>query len=228
MTDSTLSIWSLVLDANWIVQLVMLMLLLASVFSWALILQRGWFLRRMDRLSKKFVKCFWEAEDLAPLYRDMANVRRRLMNGPSQVFVEGFEAFSRMHQQGARPEDVMASTERMMQVAQQREQARLEQHLGVLATIGSVSPYVGLFGTVIGIMNAFRGLALTQQATLQSVAPGIAEALVATAVGLFAAIPAVVAYNRFNGRIDELMTRTELFAQEFAGVLHRRSCRQGD
>ena len=141
-----------------------------------------------------------------------------------QIFHAGFKEFSRLRQQGsADPDAVMAGAERAMRVALAREEEYLNKHLPFLANVGSASPYVGLFGTVWGIMNSFRGLASVHQATLASVAPGISEALIATAMGLFAAIPAVIAYNRFSARVDMLLNRYETFADEFSGILHRQA-----
>lgn len=220
--DDKLSIWSLVLEASFIVQLVMLTLMAASFLSWVMIFQRRAALARAKKAFKKFEDRFWSGVDLGQLYRE-ANATPNLESGAENLFRAGLKEFTRLTQQGsADPEVVMNGVQRAMRVAMSREEERLERHLPFLATVGSTSPYVGLFGTVWGIMNAFRGLANVQQATLASVAPGIAEALVATAIGLFAAIPAVVAYNRFSAQADGLLASYETFADEFSSILYRR------
>lgn len=220
--DDKLSIWSLVLEASFIVQLVMLTLMAASFLSWVMIFQRRAALSRAQKAFKQFEDRFWSGVDLGQLYRE-ANANPNLESGAENLFRAGLKEFTRLTQQGsADPDVVMNGVQRAMRVAMSREEERLERHLPFLATVGSTSPYVGLFGTVWGIMNAFRGLANVQQATLASVAPGIAEALVATAIGLFAAIPAVVAYNRFSAQTDGLLASYETFADEFSSILYRR------
>jgi len=220
--DDKLSIWSLVLDASFIVQLVMLTLMLASFLSWVMIFQRRAALAKAKKAFKQFEDRFWSGVDLGQLYRE-ANANPNLESGAENLFRAGLKEFTRLTQSGAAdPEVVMNGVQRAMRVAMSREEERLERHLPFLATVGSTSPYVGLFGTVWGIMNAFRGLANVQQATLASVAPGIAEALVATAIGLFAAIPAVVSYNRFSAQADSLLASYETFADEFSSILYRR------
>ncbi len=225
MTDQ-LSFFVLVTEATVPVHLVILLLIAASVLSWILIFSRGAALRGARKHAEAFEAEFWSGVDLSKLYRD-GNARANDgagFHGLEHLFRAGFREFTRLRQQsGADPEAVMAGTERAMRVALAKEQEQLELHLPFLATVGSTSPYVGLFGTVWGIMNAFRGLANVQQATLATVAPGIAEALVATAIGLFAAIPAVVAYNRYSAQVDTLLGRYETFTDEFSGILHRQA-----
>ncbi len=220
--EDKLSIWSLVLNASLIVQLVMLSLLLASFLSWVMIFQRRRVFARANRAFKVFEDKFWSGIDLGQLYREV-NTQPNQESGAENIFRAGLKEFTRLTQQkSVDPDVVMNGVQRAMRVAMSREEERLEQHLPFLATVGSTSPYVGLFGTVWGIMNAFRGLANVHQATLASVAPGISEALVATAIGLFAAIPAVVAYNRFSSQAEQLLNSYETFADEFASILYRR------
>ena len=219
--DSELSVWHLIAQAGPLVQLVMLLLVLASVISWALIFQRIQVFRKARKAQRAFEEQFWSGMDLGQLYREV-NANPTPYSGMESVFRAGFREFSRLRQQSRDPDAVMDGVQRAMRVAFSREQERLEMHLPFLATVGSTSPYVGLFGTVWGIMNSFRGLATVQQATLATVAPGISEALIATAMGLFSAIPAVIAYNRFSARSDALLQNYETFAEEFSSILHRR------
>ncbi len=220
---SELSILSLITGASVLVQLVMGGLLLMSILSWTLII-RKWFALR-DALSnvKKFETEFWQSSELAALYQKVSKDLVRA--GPlARMFESGMREFQKSRQQ--RPGDSQAMLDgarRAMKANFQREIDELENGLSFLATVGSVSPYIGLFGTVWGIMNAFRGLANVQQATLAAVAPGIAEALVATAIGLFAAIPAVVAYNRYSHDIDRLANRCETFVDEYLNILQRHA-----
>jgi biopolymer transport protein TolQ len=217
-----MSMWYLIASASILVQLVMLTLVAASVVSWVMIFQRSAALRSAKNALDDFEDRFWSGIDLSKLYRQVTG-NPDTNSGLEQIFRAGFKEFSRMRQQaGVEPEAVMDAVQRSMRVAISREEERLEQHLPFLATVGSTSPYIGLFGTVWGIMNSFRGLATTQQATLAAVAPGIAEALIATAIGLFAAIPAVIAYNRFSARSEMLISRYYTFADEFSSILHRR------
>lgn len=218
----TLSIWSLIAEASVLVQLVMLILFLASLVSWVMIIQRGSYQRRAQRSLKAFEQQFWSGIDLSQLYRK-GNDGQLNVDGVESIFRAGFKEFSRLRQQlGADPDAVMEGTQRAMRVAVSREEEKLEMHLPFLASVASVSPYIGLFGTVWGIMNSFRGLASVHQATLATVAPGISEALVATAMGLFAAIPAVLAYNRYAARAETLSNGYETFAEEFSAILHRQ------
>ncbi|MDO6562570.1 protein TolQ [Amphritea sp. 1_MG-2023] len=218
-----MSIWSLVANASFVVQLVMLLLLLASVLSWVMIFQRHFVLRQAQQKLRLFEDRFWSGVDLSQLFREV-NADPDSDNGAENIFRAGLKEFSRLSQQsGVEHRDaIMEGAQRSMRVALAREEEKLEMHLPFLATVGSTSPYVGLFGTVWGIMNSFRGLANVHQATLASVAPGISEALIATAIGLFAAIPAVIAYNRFSAKTETLMNSYETFADEFSSVLHRR------
>lgn len=219
--ESELSVWYLIANAGVLVQLVMLLLALASIVSWALIFQRLQVFRKAKQAQYAFEERFWSGMDLGQLYREV-NSNPAPFSGMESVFRAGFKEFSRLRQQSRDADAVMEGTQRAMRVAFSREQERLEMHLPFLATVGSTSPYVGLFGTVWGIMNSFRGLAQVQQATLATVAPGISEALIATAMGLFAAIPAVIAYNRFSSISDALLKNYETFAEEFSSILHRR------
>ncbi|MEM7080667.1 MAG: protein TolQ [Pseudomonadota bacterium] len=215
-----LSIFELISNASLLVQIVMGLLALASVVSWMMIFQRWFFLRRTASEVEVFEDHFWSGIDLRQLYNELEGDDQ--LNGIESVFVAGFREFTRLSDQaGADAEAIMQGVQRAMRVAVTREEARLETHLPFLATVGSTSPYIGLFGTVWGIMNSFRSLANMSQATLASVAPGISEALVATAMGLFAAIPAVIGYNRFSARVEILMKRYEAFSDELTTILHR-------
>jgi biopolymer transport protein TolQ len=215
-----LSIFSLVLNASVLVQLVLLLLAFASLTSWVMIFQRMFALKRVQKSQDAFEEYFWSGIDLRQLYDELEPATHDL-TGMETMFVAGFKEYSRLSEQDADPEAVMQGVQRATRVALTREQAKLETHLPFLASVGSTSPYVGLFGTVWGIMNSFRSLANMTQATLASVAPGISEALVATAMGLFAAIPAVLGYNRFSARAEVLMTRYETFSEEFTSILYR-------
>jgi biopolymer transport protein TolQ len=217
-----LSLWRLILDASLIVQLVMVILVVASVLSWLLILVKARTIKAANRASDEFEERFWSGIDLAHLYDGIR--RKPDMSGMEHVFSSGFKEFLRTRQQ---PGHIVESTHRAMRVAISRESQELERYLQFLATVGSTSPYIGLFGTVWGIMHAFLGLSGAQQATLQMVAPGIAEALIATALGLFAAIPAVIAYNRFATDVDRLIGRLENFSDEFVALLARQSAGRG-
>ena len=220
MTEQ-LSLWSLIADATILVQFVMLLLFVASIISWVMIVQRGLYLRNAIRNLREFEDDFWSGVDLNELYHDSSAQSGN--EGLASVFRAGFREFNRLTQQSnADPDAVMEGTERSMRVALSREEEKLNRNLPFLASVASVSPYIGLFGTVWGIMNAFRGLANVQQATLATVAPGISEALIATAMGLFAAIPAVLAYNRYSASADTVFSGYETFAEEFSSILHRR------
>lgn len=219
--SESLSIASLILDASLLVQSVMMLLFLASVISWVLIVQRSMYQRAAKAALIAFEKRFWSGIDLNQLYRQGNS--HKVIEGAENIFRAGFKEFTRQSQQAdADPDVVMEGSSRAMRVALAREEEKLEAHLPFLASVASVSPYIGLFGTVWGIMNSFRGLANVHQATLATVAPGISEALVATAMGLFAAIPAVLAYNRFSARAEVLTNRYETFAEEFSSILHRQ------
>ena len=219
MTEQ-LSIFELIANASLLVRAVMALLALASVVSWMMIFQRWFFLRNALVEIDTFEEHFWSGIDLRQFYGELEHEEN--LNGIESVFVAGFREFQRLSEQaGADAEAIMQGVQRAMRVAVTREEARLETHLPFLATVGSTSPYIGLFGTVWGIMNSFRSLANMSQATLASVAPGISEALVATAMGLFAAIPAVIGYNRFSARVEVLMKRYEAFSDELSTILHR-------
>ena len=220
MTDP-ISILDLIRGASPLVQAVMLLLAVASVVSWALIFQRWFALNRVQREIDDFEEEFWSGIDLNELKAELDG-QEDTLTGIESVFVAGFGEYGRLAGQAdTDPDAVMQNVQRAMRVALTREEERLGRHLPFLATVGSTSPYVGLFGTVWGIMNSFRSLANMTQATLAAVAPGISEALIATAMGLFAAIPAVIGYNRFASRVEGLMKRYEAFADELASILHR-------
>ena len=216
-----LSVFELIANASLLVQVVMGILVIASVVSWSMIFQRWFALRRVLINIDDFEDYFWSGIDLRQLYKEI-EAEEGDLTGIETVFVAGFKEFSRLSEQAnADPEAVLQGAQRAMRVAVTREEARLGTHLTFLATVGSTSPYIGLFGTVWGIMNSFRSLANMSQATLASVAPGISEALIATAMGLFAAIPAVVGYNRFSARVEVLMKRYDAFTDEFSSILYR-------
>ncbi len=218
----SMSLWALIGNASWIVLLVLLLLVAASVVSWVMIIQRGVLLRNAQQAMIAFEDRFWSGMDLILLYKEVQQ-NEHPDSGVEHIFKAGFTEFTRLRNQGtADPDAVMEGTQRAMRVAISREQERLEANLPFLASVGSTCPYLGLFGTVVGIMNSFRGLAVVQQPTLASVAPGIAEALLTTAVGLVAAIPAVVAYNRYASRVEALLSNYETFADEFSSILHRK------
>ena len=217
-----LSLYRLIMEASLIVQLVMVILVIASVLSWLVILVKARTIKAAHRAADDFEERFWSGVDLAHLYD---GIRRKAdMSGMEHVFSSGFKEFLRVRQN---PGQVVDGTHRSMRVAIAREGDQLERYLQFLATVGSTSPYIGLFGTVWGIMHAFLGLAGAQQATLQMVAPGIAEALIATALGLFAAIPAVIAYNRFATDVDRVLGRLENFSDEFVSLLARQTAGRG-
>ena len=217
------SIFALILSASLIVQLVMLLLLAASITSWAIIVRKRRVLSEAASGSDAFEASFWSGGDLSAIYRDVT----RGGEPPSDMaglFEAGFREFRRLtNQSGMAADQILEGVRRAMHVAQMREMDRLEESLSTLATIGSTSPYVGLFGTVWGIMNSFRGLGNAQSATLAAVAPGISEALIATAIGLFAAIPAVIAYNRYADKVSRLEVRYDSFIEEFFSVLQRHA-----
>ncbi|HEX7030920.1 MAG TPA: protein TolQ [Gammaproteobacteria bacterium] len=221
-----LSFVELIAEASFIVQLVLLALLLASVASWAVIFQKRRALNEVRSETDTFEKRFWSGIELSALYKQVKE-DEQAQTGMAGIFVAGFREYLRQVKQGERQaERIGEAARRAMSVAQLREIDRLENNLAFLATVGSTSPYVGLFGTVWGIMNAFRALGNVQQATLAMVAPGIAEALIATAMGLFAAIPAVIAYNRYADSVERLETRYDTFLEEFAAILQRNAGQQ--
>ena len=221
--SSDLNFLQLVLSASPLVQLVMATLILASLISWTMIFDRSRVLRRAEHEAKAFEGRFWSGIDLGELYRGLDRERDQV-RGLSAVFHAGFREFARLRENaGVEPVVLVEGSRRAMRVALSREMDRLETHLSFLATVGSTSPYVGLFGTVWGIMNAFHALGNVKQATLNLVAPGIAEALIATAMGLFAAIPAVVAYNKYANTAERLEGRYDDFVEEFSNILQRQA-----
>jgi Cell division and transport-associated protein TolQ (TC 2.C.1.2.1) len=224
MNQEPLSIIYLIANASLLVQMVMLLLFIASIVSWVMIVQRGIYQSKAGGAFSAFESLFWSGTDLTQLYRQgNSNANKHTIEGVENIFRAGFKEYTRLRQQGSTdPDAIMEGTQRAMRVALTREEEKLEANLSFLASVASVSPYIGLFGTVWGIMNSFRGLANVHQATLATVAPGISEALVATAMGLFAAIPAVLAYNRFSANAERLTTRYETFAEEFSAILHRQ------
>ncbi|HSH87545.1 MAG: protein TolQ [Methylophilus sp.] len=222
-----MSIFTLVSGASLPVQVVMLILLLTSLASWWYIFIKVFSLKAAAENVDQFEAQFWSGGDLNELYERIGS-GRKTPQGMASIFQAGLKEFIRHKQQkdtqkDAEISDVMEATRRAMRAAYNRELDYLDSHLPFLASVGSVSPYIGLFGTVWGIMNSFRGLSNVAQATLSQVAPGIAEALVATAIGLFAAIPAVIAYNRFAASADRLLVRYESFMEEFTNILQRRA-----
>ena len=216
-----LSILELVLNASVIVKLVMLTLLLASFTSWTMIFSKRSILNKARKDADTFEDGFWSADDLTPLYNKIAS-KRNSSNGMEKIFESGFREFARLRKQKTvDAEAILEGSQRAMRVAMNKEIETIETNLPFLATVGSTSPYIGLFGTVWGIMNSFRALGEVQQATISMVAPGISEALIATAMGLFAAIPAVIAYNRFSNDVERLISRYDIFTEEFSSILHR-------
>jgi len=220
--SSDLSLLNLILHASLVVQLVLLVLVLASVTSWTMILDRGRVLGKARRLANAFEERFWSGGDLSALYKDLS-ADDKGNQGLAAIFRAGFKEYVRMRKvEGNDTMAVLQGAERSMRVALSREMDRLEANLAFLATVGSTSPYVGLFGTVWGIMHAFHALGNVDQATLALVAPGISEALVATAIGLLAAIPAVIAFNRYSNQVERLNNRYEEFMEEFSSLLQRQ------
>ena len=219
--QADMSIVGLFLQASLLVKFVMFTLLCLSVMSWTVILQRRSLLTSAKNKSAKFEDKFWSGVDLNRLYKELS--ARPDNTGLESLFVTGFKEYSRLNKLNSKvPDAVMDGTSRAMRVTLSRELEKLEANLPLLATIGSTSPYIGLFGTVWGIMNSFIALGAVQQATLAMVAPGIAEALIATAIGLFAAIPAVIAYNKFSHQVEQLESSYVNFVEEFANILHRQ------
>ncbi len=218
-----MSLLTLITGASLPVQVVMVILLITSLISWWYIFIKLATINRAEREAVEFEDAFWSGGDLNKLYESVTSGRRK-PQGMSSIFEAGFKEFVRLKRQvGLEVSDITEGARRAMRAANNREMDGLDSHLPFLASVASVSPYIGLFGTVWGIMNAFRGLANMAQATLAHVAPGIAEALIATAIGLFAAIPAVIAYNRFAASVDRLAVRYESFMEEFTNILQRKS-----
>ena len=217
-----MDLWNLVMNASFVVKAVMLLLLAVSFMSWMFIFRKWFTIRNARAQTEQFEREFWSGSDLNALYQG-AVAHRHSIGSLERIFEAGFREFAKLRgQRGTEASVMVDGARRAMRATFQREMDLLERHLAFLASTGSVSPYVGLFGTVWGIMHAFRSLANVQQATLAQVAPGIAEALVATAIGLFAAIPAVVAYNRYSHDIDRLAIRFESFMEEFSNILQRQ------
>ncbi len=214
---------TIISDAGIVVKCIMALLVLASVISWAMIFRKTFQLNKAIKSATIFEDRFWSGGDLSEMYSRISH-RQYQPCGMERIFMSGFKEFSRMRrQEGIDPEAIIDATNRTMNVALSREIDELECNIPFLATVGSTSPYVGLFGTVWGIMNSFMALSTEKQATISAVAPGIAEALIATAIGLFAAIPAVIAYNRFSTKVDRLVNRHEIFLDEFLGILQRQT-----
>jgi len=220
--SSGIEFFKLIKEASLIVQMVMLLLLAASMLSWTMIFRKWFAIKWAQRQASKFEERFWSGGNLTQMYSDLTQ-KDTQPTGMASLFVDGFREYRRLQQANAPAADILNGVQRAMRVAMMREADYLETHLAFLATVGSTSPYVGLFGTVWGIMNSFRSLGISQQATIAQVAPGIAEALVATAMGLFAAIPAVIAYNRYSNQVERLLTRYEVFMEEFSSIVHRQS-----
>ena len=221
--DADLSIIGLVINASILVQIVLGLLLVVSVMSWTMIFQKWRIMKKARIAAEEFEEKFWSGGDLGSLYNQI-NSGRYGDSGMATIFEAGFKEFARLRkQESIDAKAVLEGSQRAMRVALTRETDRLERSLPFLATVGSTSPYVGLFGTVWGIMNSFRALGNVKQATLAMVAPGIAEALVATAMGLFAAIPAVIGYNRYATDLERLVSRYETFIDEFSSILQRQA-----
>lgn len=217
-----LSIYQLVQNASLLVQMVMLLLLLISLYSWTLIFRKSRSLQKSHRIANDFEERFWKGKDLRGLYNRISSQEKE-PKGIENIFVLGYLEFLRLRKQPqVASATIIEGVQRALRIALHRETDKLDMHLTPLATIGSVSPYIGLFGTVWGIMNSFHALGGLQQVTLAMVAPGISEALIATAMGLFAAIPAVLAYNHYTDDVERLITRYDTFSDEFLGILQRQ------
>jgi len=222
-TTEGIALLSLIRNASLPVQLVMLLLLAASVLSWTMIFRKWFAIKTAGTTADRFESKFWSGANINQMYTEHSK-KEANTSGMASIFVEGFREYRRLSQQTKiDPANILDGVQRAMRVALTREIDYLETHLSFLATVGSTSPYVGLFGTVWGIMNSFRSLGMVQQATIAHVAPGIAEALIATAIGLFAAIPAVIAYNRYSNKVERLVTRYEIFMDEFSSILQRQA-----
>ncbi|MEM7207014.1 MAG: protein TolQ [Pseudomonadota bacterium] len=219
--QADLSYIELIANASVLVQLVMLCLVLASAMSWFVIIVKNRQFKQAKRAADRFEDLFWTGGDVSAIYKTL-QPRRAQLRGLERIFEAGFSEYGRLHKQTKSGEQILDGAQRAMKIALSRETDDVESSLSFLATVGSTSPYVGLFGTVWGIMNSFRALGGAQQATLAMVAPGIAEALIATAIGLFAAIPAVIAYNRFVNSADRLLNRYNNFLEEFSTLLQRQ------
>ncbi len=217
-----LSISHLILNASFVVQLVLVLLLVVSLASWTVIFLKSAVVKKARLSADRFERKFWSGADLGELYKRLSSHRGRL-TGMQMIFEAGFREFAQLRKNPhVEPMAVLQGAQRAMRVALNREIDSLEMNLSFLATVGSTSPYVGLFGTVWGIMNSFMALGAVKQATISSVAPGIAEALIATAMGLFAAIPAVIAYNRYSNDVERIISRYDIFVEEFSTILQRQ------
>jgi biopolymer transport protein TolQ len=222
---SDLQVWRLILEASWMVQGVMVLLLIASVASWMIIFRKRQALKQAAKEANSFEERFWSGADLTKLHDGITSSHRKA-SGMERIFETGFNEFKRMREQARISGGAMGEgAERAMRITLTRETEALEHHLEFLATVGSTSPYIGLFGTVWGIMTSFHQLANVNQATIAMVAPGISEALIATAMGLFAAIPAVIAFNRFSNQVERLEVRYDNFKEEFSSILEREAHR---
>ena len=222
-SNEGMALLSILTHASLVVQLVMLVLLAASLISWTMIFRKWTTYKLAKRNASRFESRFWSGSNINQMFKELSQNEDKL-SGMDSVFVAGFKEFARLEKQkNIQPMEILEGVQRAMRVALTREIEYLEMHLSFLATVGSISPYIGLFGTVWGIMNSFHSLSTVQQATIASVAPGIAEALIATAMGLFAAIPAVIAYNRYSHDAESLFTRYEIFMEEFASILQRQA-----
>jgi len=218
-----LSFLQLILNASLLVQLVMLILVIASLVSWSMIFNKRVVLNKAKKAADQFEDRFWSSEDLSPLYNRITSSSYESA-GMEKIFEAGFKEFARLRkQENIDPVATLEGAQRAMRVSMSKEVDQLETNLSFLATVGSTSPYVGLLGTVWGIMNSFRALGNVQQATISMVAPGISEALIATAMGLFAAIPAVIAYNRYSNDVERLINRYDTYMEEFSSILHRHA-----
>ena len=221
-TMDQMSVWMLISHASVLVKVVMLILVLSSVVSWYLIVRHGMLLRGQEQLWNRFLKNFRQQKDLNLLQQDYQQPEQQ--KGVVSIFQHGVDEYHQLiKDEQLTTSDVIDGVERRLLSSISEEEEKLQQNLTFLATVGSVSPYIGLFGTVWGIMNSFRGLANVQQSTLANVAPGIAEALVATAIGLFAAIPAVIAYNRYASHSEHILSKYEVFAEELSSIFHREA-----
>ncbi len=218
--SSSPALWSFIANAGIVVKAVMLILTATSIIAWTMILQKFFFLRQTQKLSEKFEKVLWSEINMHTL--DKFNIKRKASCGLIRIFHAGLNEFNYLIHQSPSKSTVLEGSDRAMRVAQAKEIEQLEQNLSFLATVGSTSPYIGLFGTVWGIMTAFTALGGAQQVTIAMVAPGIAEALIATAIGLFTAIPAVIAYNRFTHEVERIIHRYETFQERFKNLLHRK------
>lgn len=220
---SNSELFELLLDASPVVQAVMILLAFMSIAAWAVAFAKSYQIRKMTREARKFEKTFWDTQELSMLYQEV-EINRPKASALELIFADGFKEFIRLKQQGVTNSgDLINGSQRTMKIAFTKQSDKLENHLSFLATVGSSAPYIGLFGTVWGVMHAFQSLGDIQHATLAAVAPGISEALIATAIGLFAAIPAVIAYNRLSNKVDRLLNEYENFSEGFLSILQRQA-----